>query len=301
MSAENGQIEGISGLRVGLLGATGTIGTPLGEALEAAGAELVRFSREVEGRSGRWRSSEGSLDLSGLDAVVNLAGESVAQRWSASVRKRIEESRVGLSKRIVAALEALPAEERPASFLSGSAVGFYGARGEEELVEGAGVGEGYLAKVCQDWEEEAGRAVQLGVRVVFLRTGVVLGRGGEAWSRLSRVFRWGLGGVLGSGEQWMSWIHLDDEVAAILLALREGSLSGPVNLVSPNREFTRTLAKALRRPAIFRVPGWALRLGLGGFAESLLGSQRVLPSALEGAGFVFRHATFQEALEELVG
>jgi len=294
----------ISGLRVGLLGARGLIGGAVGRALEEAGAEVVRYSRRPEGRAGRGRGLEGELDLSGLDAVINLAGEPVAQRWTKGVRERIEESRAGLCRRIVASLAALPEGKRPRCLLSSSAVGFYGARGEEELREGAGPGEGYLAEVCQAWEREAAEAEALGLRVVFFRTGIVLGRGGAAWTRLSRVFRLCLGGVLGSGRQWMPWIHLEDEVAGILFLLREEGASGAVNLVSPaplrNRDFTQKLAAAVHRPALFRVPAWGLRLGLGGFAESLLGSQRVLPGVLVEAGFQFRYETLEEALEELV-
>lgn len=295
--------EGLSGKRIGLLGATGSIGLPLGEALEGSGAKVVRFSRRGSGESGEWRASEGELDLSGLDAVINLAGEPVAQRWTAAVKKRIEESRAGLSRRLVEALERLPEGERPSTLISASAVGYYGSRGDEELRESAGPGGDYLAEVCRDWEAEAGRAGDLGVRVIFLRTGIVLGRGGEAWKRLSRVFRFGLGGVLGDGRQWMPWIHITDEVAAILFLLENERVEGPVNLSAPNplrnREFTRALAKAMRRPAILPVPGWALRLVAGEFSTALLGSSRALPAVLEEAGFEFRYATLEDALEEL--
>lgn len=300
---KTGERGAFLGCRVGLLGATGSIGEPLGKALEAAGAELVRYSRGGQGREGNWRSSEGELDLSGLDVLINLAGEPVGQRWTRSVRERIEASRIGLSRRIVEGLAALAEEERPGCFLSGSAVGYYGFRGEDELLEGEGVGTDYLAEVCRNWEEEAGKATALGLRVIFLRTGIVLGRGGEAWTRLSRVFRWGLGGVLGSGRQWMPWIHLHDEVAAILFLMGEESISGPVNLVAPqplrNRDFTRCLARAFHRPAFFWVPGWVLKLAFGGFAASLLGSQRARPGVLEQAGFQFEHETLESAVREL--
>ena len=295
--------DGISGRRIGLLGATGSIGLPLGEALEGAGADVVRFSRGGTGEGGEWRSSESAIDLSGLDAVINLAGEPVAQRWSAGVKKRIKESRAGLSRRLVEALEGLPEGERPGCLISASAVGYYGSRGEEELRETVGAGDDYLAEVCRDWEAEAGKAEIFGMRVVFLRTGIVLGKGGEAWKRLSRVFRLGLGGVLGNGRQWMPWIHMEDEVAAILFLLQSETVERAVNLSSPtpmrNRDFTRCLAGALRRPDFLPVPGWALRLVFGEFAGVLLGSARALPEVLLREGYVFRYGTLEEALEEL--
>lgn len=305
MTEGTGEVNhaGLPGRRIGLLGATGSIGLPLGLALEGAGAEVVRFSRRGTGDSGEWRSSEGALDLSGLDAVINLAGEPVAQRWTDAVKRRIEESRAGLSRRLVEALEALPEAERPGCLISASAVGYYGSRGDEELRERVGPGDDYLAEVCRNWEAEAGKAGVFGMRVVFLRTGIVLGKGGEAWKRLSRVFRLGVGGVLGSGQQWMPWIHMEDEVAAILFVLQKETVEGAVNLSAPvpmrNRDFTRCLARALRRPAFLPVPGWALRLVFGEFAGALLGSSRALPDVLLREGFTFRYETLEEALEEL--
>ena len=183
-------------MRIGIFGATGFIGTELGKALEGTGAEVVRFSRHPRGEG--WRSSEGALDLGGLEAVVNLAGESVACRWTAAVRERIRESRVGLTRRIVAAMKALPPAGRPRVLLNSSAIGYYGSQGEEVLEEGAAPGGDYLAALCVDWEAAAREAEELEVRVVLLRTGIVVGRGGEAWKRLRRLFGMGLGGRLGA-------------------------------------------------------------------------------------------------------
>lgn len=290
---------------VGVFGATGFIGGALSERLEAAGLEVVRFSRRAEpGRAG-WRGSEGALDLAGLDAVINLAGESVAQRWTSAVRERLRASRVGLTERLVDAIGTMPTSARPRCLLNASAVGYYGSRGDDELDEGEPTGEGCLAQLCVDWEAAAGGVEELGVRLVLLRTGVVLGAGGDAWERLWRVFRLGGGGALGDGRQWMPWIHLKDELRAIEFLLAREDLAGPFNLAAPgsvqNREFTKALARQARRPAIFRVPGAALKVALGGFGEALLESARVVPGRLVREDFEFQFADLESALGQLGG
>jgi len=288
-------------MRIGIFGASGFIGRALGEALRARGDEVVGFSRGARGEG--WRTSEGSLDLSGLDAVVNLAGESVAARWSRARKSRMHTSRIGLTGRIVQALHAMGEEERPRALLSSSATGFYGEGGENLLLEDCSAGEDYLAQLCLSWEEAALEAEEAGVRVVLLRSGIVLGVGGKAWEQMSRVFRLGLGGRLGSGRQWMPWIHLSDEVRGILFLLDHQDARGAFNMVAPepvrNEDWTKCFARQFRRPALFPVPGFALQMLFGGFGKSLLQSSRVLPARLGKMGYSFSYPDLPKALEDL--
>ena len=235
----------------------------------------------------------------GVEAVFHLAGESVAQgRWNAAKKARIRDSRVVGTRNLVAAIGSL--REKPRVLVSASAVGWYGSRGDEVLDESSAPGRDLIAEVCREWEAEADRARGFGVRVVRSRIGIVLGREGGAVARMVPPFRLGLGGRLGSGTQWMPWIHMDDVVGLLLHAAEVGGVEGPVNGVAPNpatnREFTRTLASALHRPAFFPVPAFALRLALGEFATMLLASQRILPRAAERTGYRFRHPLLAEAL-----
>jgi hypothetical protein len=232
-------------------------------------------------------------------AVFHLAGEPVAAgRWTAERMRQIRESRVLGTLRLVEAMARL--DERPRVLVSASAVGYYGDRGDHELDESASPGNDFLAEVCQAWEETAGRAREAGIRVVCLRIGVVLGPGGGALAKMLPPFRLGLGGRLASGRQWMPWIHLDDVVGLFRHAAMHSEIDGPMNAVSPqpatNREFTRTLARVLRRPAILPVPGPMLRLVLGGFADVLLCSQRVLPKRAIETGYTFRYPQLEDAL-----
>jgi uncharacterized protein (TIGR01777 family) len=211
---------------------------------------------------------------------------------------------VGVTRHVLNAIQRLPAEARPKVLINGSAVGIYGDRGDEELTESSTPGSGYLAELCREWEKTASEVEALGVRVIRIRTGVVLGHGGEAFEKLARIFRWGIGGRLGNGRQWMPWIHLDDLRAAIIHALVSENLSGPVNGSAPaaerNRDFTRKFATAFHRPAILPVPGFALKLALGGFGGALLASQHTRPAALEADGFEFRFPTLESALRDLI-
>jgi uncharacterized protein (TIGR01777 family) len=288
--------------KVGVIGASGWLGKPLCQALREGGWEVIGFSRSPrEDETMDWRvwSGEGAVDLSELDAVINLAGESIDQRWTAARKVKFHKSRVELSQDLSRAI----ASSGVRVLLNASAIGIYGDRGDEKLPESAQPGEGYLAELCQDWE----KAVSLpeSVRVVFLRTGVVLGNGGGAWGRMKPIFNLGIGGRLGKGNQWMPWIHLDDEIGAIVHCL-ENEISGPVNLVAPggvtNREFTKEVGRAMKRPTIFPAPAFALKLLLGDFAkEGLLASTRVVPQVLEESGFRFEHPTIGEALRNLMG
>jgi len=295
-----------NGDRVAILGVTGFVGRGLPSCLAAKGLSVTGVSRSgCGGLAGikHWQSPA-ALDLSGHRAVINLAGESVAQRWTPDARRRFHESRVGLTRLVVEAIRRLPAGERPGVLVNASAVGYYGDGGEAVLTESAAAGSGYLADLCRDWEAAAREAEALGVRVVCLRLGMVLGRGGLAFERLRRVFKCGMGGRLGTGRQWMAWIHLCDLRAAIVHVMMSENLSGPVNGTAPepvrNAEFTRKLAAALHRSALLPVPGFALKLALGGFGAALLDSQRALPEALLADGFQFKVPDLAGALANLV-
>ncbi len=291
--------------RAAVIGVTGFIGKGLPALLAEMGMATTGVSRSGCAVAGvvRWQTP-GNLDFAGHHAVINLAGAPISRRWTADNKRIFHESRVGLTRRVVDAIRQLPAHDRPKVLINGSAVGIYGDRGDEELTEASAPGTGYLADLCHEWEQAATEAEELGVRVVTLRTGVVLGHGGEAFEKLVRVFKAGIGGRLGHGRQWMPWIHLDDIRAAIVHAVGSDHLSGPLNGSAPvaerNADFTRKLAAALHRPAIFPVPGFALKLALGGFGGALLASQHARPAALEADGFKFRFPTLESALADLV-
>ena len=241
------------------------------------------------------------LDPSGLDVLINLAGDNVFGLWTAAKKKRIRDSRVELTGRIVDALKQCPA--RPATFICASASGYFGNRGDEILTESSPRGTGFLADVCADWEAAANRAQALGMRVVLLRTGMVLGKDGGAWPMLSRVFKFCLGGRLGDGKQWVPWIHLDDEVGIILHTVEHPSISGPINLVAPNpvtnAELTTAIARVVKRPAIFHAPAFALKLALGGLGSVVLDSQRLQPLAALNAGYEFKYLSLDDALASI--
>ena len=292
--------------RAAIVGVTGFVGRGLPALLAEIGMATTGVSRAGTGSVpgiDRWQSPE-TLDFAGHHAVINLAGEPIDQRWTDESRRRFHESRVGLTVRVVEAIAKLPDDQRPKVLVNASAVGIYGDRGDEILTDTARPGNGYLADLCIDWEDAARDAETLGIRVVRLRIGIVLGENGPAFEKLRRVFKLGLGGPLGHGKQWMPWIHLADLRAAIVHAVISETLTGPVNGSAPNPErnadLTRKLAAALHRPAILAVPGFALKLVLGGFGEVLLAGQRALPAALEADGFRFQFPTLEAALADLV-
>lgn len=269
---------------------------------------LVRVPKRSDGTEITWDPSASRLDpgaLAGFDAVVHLAGESIAQgRWTERKKARIRESRVQGTRLLC---EALARSDRPPNVLiSASAVGYYGDRGAEELDEASGPGTGFLAEVCRAWEAATEPAAAAGVRVVLARFGVILAPHGGALARLLRLFRFGLGGRLGSGRQYFSWITLGDVVRAICFAVQNDSLRGPVNFVAPNpvtnRELTAAVGRALRRPTLLPVPAWALRLALGEMADQLLlCSTRALPRRLLEKSFVFQTPELQSALATMFG
>ncbi len=283
-------------MRVAITGASGLIGTALAASLETSGHEVRRLVRRPARGPGEisWDPVEGTVDLdalAGTEAVVHLAGAGVGdRRWTPQYKRLIRDSRVLGTRAIATALTRL--DPAPSVLLSGSAVGYYGDRGEEVLLESAARGDGFLADVVVDWEAETVRAAEAGVRTVLLRTGLVLSRHGGAVGRLLPILRLGLGGPIGDGRQWWPWITLADEVRAIEFLLERG-LSGPVNLSAPqparNVDVVRALGAALSRPTALPVPTVALRVALGEFASDITASQRVVPQALQEAGFEFEH------------
>lgn len=295
-------------MKIVVSGASGLIGSALVPQLRAAGHEVVRLVRRDAPAPDeiRWDPARGQLDpadLTGVDGAVHLAGASVSRRWTQASRRAIRESRVESTTLLAQTLATL--SPPPKVLLSGSAVGFYGDTGDRATGEEGPRGEGFLAEVVGDWEAAAHPAMAAGIRVCRLRTGIVLARQGGALHLQLPIFKLGLGGRLGNGRQFTSWITLEDEVAAIGFLLTADDVSGPVNLVAPNpvtnREFTKALAAALHRPAVMAVPAIALRLALDGFAEEgLLIGQRLAPRALTEAGFTFRHPDLPEALESVL-
>jgi uncharacterized protein len=297
-------------MKVAIAGATGFIGTALTSHLSAAGHRVVRLvRRKADSSRGDvvWDPGRGVLDpaaLDGVHAIVNLAGEPVSERWTAERKKRIRSSRVDGTGLIAKTLLAM--ERPPRVLVNASAIGVYGDRGEELLTERAAPGTGFLADVARAWEAAAAPVAERGIRTVLTRFGIVLGLAGGALEKMLPPFKIGAGGRLGNGRQWMSWVTLDDVVAAVDFALTSDRLSGPVNVVAPNpvtnTEFTQELGHAIHRPAVAAVPGFALRLAYGEMGESvLLSSQRVVPEVLERAGFAFSHPVLRDALRFVLG
>jgi len=291
---------------VAITGSSGVIGSGLSHALAERGSVVKRVvRREARGPDEiSWHPDRSEIDangLAGVDAIVNLAGENLFQRWTDSAKERIRESRVSGTSALARAIASMSDDARPRVLLSGSAVGIYGDRGDESLDEGSSLGDDFLAVVCKEWEAATRPAADAGVRVIALRTGIVLAREGGALSKFLLPFRLGLGGRLGSGQQWMSWIGIRDMIGAIVWLLSDARTAGPVNLVSPNpvnnAEFAHTLARVLRRPAVLPVPHLALELLLGELADAaILASQRVRPARLLQGGFEFAHPTLEAAL-----
>jgi uncharacterized protein len=298
-------------MKIALTGASGFIGRRLISRLLQDGRSVHALGRRRPSGSPAigfsvWDASEGGAvpaeALRSAKAIVHLAGEPVAQRWNTDVKTRIMESRVQGTKAIVNAVAA--AQDRPETLVCASAIGFYGDRGEEILDEASPPGTGFLPEVCLAWEREAGAAGNLGLRVVMLRIGIVLGKEGGALKQLLPPFRMGIGGPIASGQQWMSWIHVEDLVEIILFALDRDEVFGPVNATAPNpvrnEEFSKALGAALGRPAILHTPTFALKIMLGEAASVLLASQRVMPAVVERTGFTFQYPDVADALRHAV-
>lgn len=302
-------------MKIGVTGATGFVGTLLVERLRARGDDVVVFSRNaakakealgvdkaIEAdlqNAGPW-----TLALAGLDAVVHLAGESIAaKRWSAQQKQRLRDSRVESTRTIVEAIAALPAEQRPRALIAASGTDYYPfapdtAFDDDEVTEGDAPGDSFLARLCRDWEKEASAAAALGVRVVQMRTGLVLGPGG-ALAKMQTPFKLFVGGPIGSGRQWVPWIHLVDAARAYEAAVTDEQYTGPINLVTGsvrNAELAAAIGKALGRPSWMPVPGFALKLAVGEMADYLLQGRRVVPARLRALGFTWQQPTLAGSL-----
>jgi hypothetical protein len=307
--AAHRRVQGVGAMKILVTGANGLIGGTLVPFLTTGGHEVVRLTRgPTRAGAASWDPERGTIDreaLEGLDAVVHLAGENISTgRWTAEKKARIRDSRVEGTRLLCEALAGL--RRRPTVLVAASAIGFYGHRGRDVVDEDSAPGGGFLADVCREWEAATVSAAAAGVRVVNLRIGVVLSATGGALASLLTPFKLGVGGPVGSGRQYMSWIAIDDVADAILFALTTPSLAGPVNAVAPtpvtNAEFVRTLGAVLSRPAILPLPAFAVRLLFGEMGEELLlSSTRVEPHRLQAAGFTFRFPTLEPALRHLLG
>jgi len=297
-------------VRILISGSHGLVGSALVSQFQRRGDQVVRLVRSPVPSSAAniaWNPAAGSLNkgsLEAFNAVIHLAGENLAHgRWTAAKKARLRDSRVQGTQCLASALATL--KQRPEVFLCASAIGVYGSRGDELLDEESLPGDGFLASVCKEWEAASQSAACAGIRVVQLRFGVILSRFGGALRKMLTPFQLGLGGVIGSGEQYWSWISLDDVSNAITHVLAIETLKGPVNFVAPepvaNREFTKTLGRVLHRPTVFRLPSFAARLALGEMAEeALLASQRVTPKKLLASGYSFRDANLEAALRRIL-
>lgn len=296
-------------MKIAVSGSTGLIGSPLVEALRERGADVVRLVRPPRTAGVGtllWDPDRGTIDragLEGVDAVIHLSGENVFGRWSAAKKQRIRESRVGTTRLISDTIAGL--RQRPAALLAASAIGYYGDQGAAELTERSPAGDDFLAEVAREWEAATASAARAGVRVVNMRFGVVLTPNGGALGKMLPPFRLGVGGPIGGGSQYVSWIERDDLTRAIQHLLDRQDLAGPVNMTAPtpvtNREMATILGKVLHRPAVLPVPSFALKMAFGAEgAELLMSGQRVLPERLTATGFTFRFPTLEPALRHLL-
>lgn len=300
--------------KVLVTGGTGFIGKRVCDALQTKDYAVNVVSRDPERAKTKLQSvneihawnpeteqlpSEAASDL---NAVVHLAGESVAGRWNAKKKQRIRDSRVLSTQNLVSSLAS--SESKPDVLVCASAIGLYGATGDDSFTEESTIGTDFLAEVCQEWEAEGQKAGELGIRVVHVRIGLVLGLGGGLLDQVLPPFKIGAGGRLGTGQQWMSWIHIDDVVGIIMHSLENEGIQGALNATAPNPirniEFTKTLGSVLRKPAIFPVPAFGLQLLMGEFAEFVMLSQNVLPVRTEASGYEFQFSTLETALEDLL-
>jgi uncharacterized protein len=299
-------------LRIFMTGGTGFVGTEMTRALtgkdfqvsiltrsakkKQSDSTLIRYVEGDPVRPGPWQEEVG-----GHDVVVNLAGASIFTRWTAEAKEEIRNSRILATRNVV---EALSRDTSPGRFLfSASAVGFYGPRGEETVDETSDPGNDFLSLLSREWEDEALRARQFGVRVTLARFGIVLGKGGGALSQMAPIFKKGMGGPLGHGKQWFSWVHIQDLTQILLFLIDHKEVSGPINCTAPNQvrnaELTKTLAGVLHRPAIFRVPAFMVKMSMGDFASVVLTGQRVAPRRLQEAGYEFSYPELRPALENI--
>ncbi len=296
-------------MKVLITGASGLLGQALQESFKDKGYEMLLASRKEpeDDRHIQWSIEGGFTDpekLEGVDVVVHLAGENVSGlRWTDEKKKAIHDSRVLGTRNVVDAISKL--KKKPKTFIASSAIGFYGERGDEEVVESSAAGDNFLAGVCKEWEAESRRAEDAGIRTVLLRTGIVLSKDGGALATMLLPFKMGVGGVVGSGKQWMSWISLDDEIAIINYCIENENIRGAVNAVAPNpvtnQEFTKTLGEVLYRPTFLPLPEFAVSMIFGEMGDALLlASTKVIPKRLEDAGFEFKYPELKPAIEHAV-
>ena len=296
-------------MKILITGASGLIGQALQKSFTEKGYEMLLASRKdpTDDKHIKWSIEDGFADpdkLEGVDVVVHLAGENVSGlRWTDEKKKAIRDSRVLGTRNVVDAISKLKA--KPKTFIASSAIGFYGERGDEEVTESSAAGHNFLAGVSKEWEAESRRAEDAGIRTVLLRTGIVLSKDGGALGTMLMPFKLGVGGVVGSGKQWMSWISLDDEIAIINFAIENENIRGAVNAVAPNpvtnQEFTKTLGEVLYRPTFLPLPEFAVSMVFGEMGDALLlASTRVLPKRLEDAGFEFKYADLKSALKHAI-
>jgi uncharacterized protein (TIGR01777 family) len=305
-------------VRVAVTGATGVIGRRAIAAMLERGDQVIALSRDPDQARDKlggqveahaWadpkQTPPPTAALEHADAVLNLLGEPIAQRWSDDSKREIRESRVLSTRSLVAAIAALPEDRRPRALVSQSATGYYGPRGDERVDESDPAGDDFLARVTVEWEHEAGQATAAGVKVATTRTGVVLSSQGGALEKMLPPFKLGVGGPVAGGRQYVPWIHLDDVVGAMLRCLDDDAATGPVNLTAPNpvtnSELSKTLGRALHRPAVIPVPGLALKALYGEMATIVLTGQRAVPARLGELGYQFRHPDLEAALRDVLG
>ncbi len=300
--------------KVLVTGGTGFIGSRVCTALHQQGDTVHVLSRNPDRAQTRLKSARAfygwnpeteklpSEATKEIASVVHLAGETIAGKWNDEKKRRIRDSRILSTRNLVESLAAV--NTKPDVLVCASAIGYYGDSGDEHFTEVSPPGNDFLAKVCQEWEAEAQKATDLGIRVVTVRIGLVLGLGGGLLAQMLTPFKMGVGGILGSGRQWMSWIHIDDVIGIILHALENNEIRGPLNATAPtpvrNAEFTKTLGTVLRRPTLLPTPIFALKLMMGEFADFIVLSQNVLPEKTEVSGYEFRHRTLDSALKDLL-
>jgi hypothetical protein len=294
-------------MNVLITGGRGFIGSTLGRELRTAGHDVVITTRQGSDSSGELTWKPPSLippkNISTFDAIVNLAGDSIySDRWTKDKKERIRSSRINTTHYLIESIKN--ADIKPKILINASAVGYYGPLGDEEVTENFSLGKDFLASVCKDWESEALKAEELGVRTVITRFGVVLGQDGGALQKMITPFKAYAGGYLGSGKQWMSWVHIDDVTGFIMFAIEHDKLSGVFNLTAPNpstnKDFSTALGRALGRPSIFPVPGFVLKAALGEFGEILLTGQRCIPERALIAGYEFKYPLLDKALKSIV-
>lgn len=289
---------------VGIVGASGLIGTELARVYQELGWRVLRISRRPKHiLNEEWAVIE-KESLAGLDVLINLAGEPIDKRWTDANKRRFHTSRIGLSQQLGRWLNELPDDQRPPAWINASAVGIYGDCADTVLTEQSPAGSNYLAQLCKDWEAAAHETPLTNCRIIQPRIGVVIGKKAHAWEKMNTPFSLGLGGKLGNGKQWFPWIHLKDVVDSLIFLSEHPGAEGPYNLAAPesvrNAVFTKALGSALHRPTFFSVPGFALRFLLGEFSSALLASQQVSPQNLEKSGYQWSFPTLSKALEDLV-